>query len=165
MLNSTAQNWLKGLHISFGAAWIGAGASILLLSYVKGFPGDELYAVSAAQKFLDDRIVVPAAYGSLITGILYSWLTEWGFFKFTWVAVKWVLMVAQIVFASAWLGRWINDASAITAARKGMAPLNPAYLHDQLMIARFGPLQVAFLVVMVFVAVLKPWGKRNRRPA
>ncbi|HUW66178.1 MAG TPA: hypothetical protein VMW83_16065 [Spirochaetia bacterium] len=165
MLNSTAQNWLKGFHVLFGAAWIGAGASILLLSYVKGSHGDELYAVNAAMKLLDDKIIVPAAYGSLVTGILYSWLTDWGFFKFTWVIVKWVLMVAQIVFASAWLGPWINNAAALTAAQRGMALVNPAYLHDRLLIAWFGPLQLIFLVVMVFIGLLKPWGKRGRQPA
>lgn len=33
-------------------------------------------------------MVVPAAWLSLLTGLLESWLTTWGFFKYRWVIVK-----------------------------------------------------------------------------
>jgi uncharacterized membrane protein len=81
---------LKGFHIFFVCAWIGTALSIVLLGFVKGNTpnGDELYAVNASIKLIDDFIIIPAALGSLITGMLICWLTNWRLFKFKWVIVK-----------------------------------------------------------------------------
>jgi|GEM_PF-3627079 len=35
--------------------------------------------------------------GSLITGFLISYTTQWGFFRFRWVTVKWASIVALMV--------------------------------------------------------------------
>ena len=137
---------------------------MMLLAFVKGYTpqGDELYAVNACIKLLDDYIIIPSAFGCLITGLLICWLTNWGFIKFNWVIVKWVATVAQIIFGTFWLGPWTNNATAIADADRINALHNAIYLYDRHMNNIWGSVQVAFLVVLVFISVFKPWGKRGK---
>jgi hypothetical protein len=130
----------------------------LLIGYIAN--GDELYAFNAVIKLLDDYIIIPAAFGSLITGLLFSLFTNWGFFKFNWVTFKWVATVAQILFGTFWLGPWTNGATAIADAQRALALHNPAYLYDRQMALYFGAAQILLLILQVFISVFKPWGKR-----
>lgn len=157
--------WLKGLHIFFCCAWIGTGISMILLAFVNGHTpnGDELYAVNAAIKLLDDFIIIPSAFGTLITGLLLCWLTNWGFIKYNWVIVKWIATVAQIIFGTFWLGPWTNGAAAIADAERALALQNAMYLYFRQMNSYFGTIQVLLLIALIFVTVLKPWGKRGLR--
>lgn len=161
-VSPAGRKWLKGLHIFFACLWVGTGFSMMALAFARGHTpnGDELYAVNAGIKLLDDVLIIPAAFGSLITGILICWLTDWGFFRFNWVIFKWVSTIAQILFGTFWLGPWVNGATAIANAERAMALQNSTYLYFREMNNWFGSLQVALLVVVVFVSVIKPWGKR-----
>jgi len=159
--------WLKGFHIFFCCAWVGTGLSMVLLGLVKGHTpnGDELYAVNACIKLLDDFIIIPAAFGSLITGLLICWLTNWGFFKFNWVIFKWISTIAQILFGTFWLGPWTNGATAISDAERAITLKNQTYLYFREMNNYFGSIQVLLLIVVVFISVFKPWGKRTAEKA
>ncbi len=155
--------WLKGFHIFFGCAWIGTALSIVLIGFVKGHTpnGDELYAVNASIKLIDDFIIIPAALGSLITGLLICWLTNWGFFKFNWIIVKLILAIAQILFGTFWLGKWVNSATAISDAERAIALQNQTYLYFREMNNYFGSVQALLLIIVIFISVFKPWGVKK----
>lgn len=157
------KSWVKGFHIFFSCAWVGTGISMLLIALFKGHTpdGDELYAFNASIKLLDDYIIIPAAFGSLITGLLFSLFTNWGFFKFKWVTFKWSATVVQIFFGTFWLGPWTNEAAAISNAERVLALQNAAYIHDRQMTLYFGTAQIILLIAQVFISVFKPWGKRT----
>ncbi|OPX89877.1 MAG: hypothetical protein A4E53_01392 [Pelotomaculum sp. PtaB.Bin104] len=161
----TGRSWLKSFHIFFCCAWIGTGLSMLLLGFVKGYTpsGDELYAVNASIKLIDDFIIIPAALGSLFTGLLICWLTNWGFFKFNWIVVKWIITVAQILFGTFFLGKWVNGATAISNTERALALQNQTYLYFREMNNYFGSIQVLLLIVVVFISVFKPWGKKLKK--
>ncbi len=164
-LSQRSRAWVKGFHIFFSCAWVGTGLSMLLLAFLRSHApnGDELFAFNEAIKLLDDYIIIPAAFGSLITGLLFSLYTNWGFFKYKWVIFKWVATLAQIIFGTFWLGPWTNEATAISDVERILALQNPAYLHDKLMNSIFGSAQVALLIAQVFISVTKPWGKRGSK--
>lgn len=166
-LGPKGRAWLKGFHLLFCCAWIGTALSMLLLGFLKGHTpnGDELYAVNASIKLLDDFIIIPAAFGSLITGLLICWLTNWGFFKFNWVIFKWISTISQMIFGTFWLGPWTNGAAAISSAERVMALQNQTYLYFKEMSNYFGSIQTLLLIAVVFISVLKPWGKRNPKKA
>ncbi len=161
-LGLKGRSWLKGFHIFFSCAWIGTGLSMTLLAMMKGYTanGDELYAFNATIKLLDDFIIIPAAFGSLITGLLFSLFTNWGFFKFKWVSFKWAATVAQILFGTFWLGPWTNGATAIADAQRALAFHDPTYLYDSRMALNFGIVQILLLIAQVFVSVIKPWSRK-----
>lgn len=159
----TGKAWLKGFHIFFSCLWIGTAVSMMLLTFVRSHitNGDELWAVNTSIKLLDDFIIVPSAFGCLITGILFSWLTNWGFFKFNWIIVKYCINIAAILFGTFFLGPWVNGMEAISDAERLSALQNVTYLNYSKMNIYFGSLQAFTLILAAFISVFKPWGKRE----
>ncbi|WP_347490771.1 DUF2269 family protein [Desulfoscipio sp. XC116] len=164
-LSLKGRAWLKSFHILFCCAWVGAALSIVLLGLVKGHVpnGDELYAVNASIKLVDDYIIIPAALGSLITGLLICWLTNWGFFKHKWIIVKLVMTVGQILFGTFFLGKWTNGAAAITDMERALSLQNQTYLYFREMSSYFGSAQAFLLIVLVFISVFKPWRVKKEK--
>lgn len=154
---------LKGIHLFFVCVWLGAGVSVLVLGLMQGnfTNGDELYAMNMASKFIDEFLIIPAAIGSLLTGIIYSIFTRWGFFKFHWITFKYIVVVAQILFGSFFLASWAGGATEIIDLERSAALQNAVYLHNSKMVVYFGAVQMALLVVVIFVSIYKPWGRKK----
>ena len=158
------QRWLKGVHLFFICAWVGAAVCLVLMSFfLKAADGKELYGINRSLKFIDDFIIIPGALGCLITGILYAVFTKWGFFKHTWIIVKWIICVGGIIFGTFWLGPWLNHLVPISETRGLNALTDPVYVHNKTMNMWFGTLQAFTLVFALFVSVLKPWKKKKGR--
>lgn len=161
-LGRTARNALLGLHVLFASTWIGGVAALLLVSLVGRAPrgGDALALAREAMQWIDWVIIIPSCLGSLGTGFLFSWLTSWGFFRHWWLVIKWALTTAMILFGIFFLGPWV-DGTAKMAAERGLVALgDPAYTATALRVLGFSVVQMALLVLMLFLSTLKPLGKR-----
>lgn len=159
--------WLKGFHLVAVACWIGGALSLLALYFLKAgvADGGELYGINRSIHHVDMNIVVlPGAIGSLATGLAYSLFSNWGFFRHRWITVKWIATLSAIIFGTFWLGPW-ETAMMEISGRIGIAALqDSAYLRNQYLNFFFGSLQVAVLIVLVFVSIFKPW-KQGRGAA
>ncbi len=162
MMGSTGQKCLKGFHILFGCAWASCGVSLTLMSlFIRPTDGLQLHGVDMAKKFIDDVLVAPAAIGCLLTGVMYSVFTRWGWFKHRWIIVKWCINVFGVVFGTFWLARWLNTLPPISQA-EGMAALsNPIYVQAKTMNLWGGAFQNLTVVAAVFISVFKPWKSRR----
>lgn len=156
---------LKGIHLFFICAWLGAGLSVLVLGLIQGnfTNGDEIYAVNAASTFIDEYLIIPSAVATLVTGIVYSIFTRWGFFKHKWITFKYIVVVAQILFGALFLGSWSNTVTEIVDIERGAALQNSVYLHSSEMLLYWGAAQMTLLVVVIFISIYKPWGKRKEK--
>lgn len=161
-LGQRGRGWLKGFHILLVCAWMGTAFSMMLISMLKGFTskGDELYAYNLAIKLMDDYIIIPAAIGTLVTGLIFSLFTNWGFFKHKWITFKWIVTVSLILFGTFWLGPWTNGATAIADAERALALQNQTYIYNRNMANIFGSAQALILIVVIFISVFKPWKKK-----
>ena len=160
-LSARGQRWLKAIHIFFAAIWVGAGVSLLMMQgFLSATDGKMLYGVDVSMKFVDDFIIIPGAFGSLLSGLAYSLFTPWGFFRHRWVTVKWIINVGGILFGTYWLGPWLNSMPPISGDLGLAALQDPTYTHNKAMSLCFGPIQVGSLVLAVFLSTLKPWKKR-----
>jgi len=65
-------------------------ALILHSFFLKTSNPNTLLGITLTLKFIDDYILMPCAIGTFITGLLYSLLTNWGWFKHNWITVKWI---------------------------------------------------------------------------
>lgn len=156
--------WLNSVHVVFASIWLGAAVSMVVVMLTRNpASGDERYAMDSMLTMIDDFVIIPAAIGSLLTGLLISWLTDWGFFTFKWVTVKWIATVAMIIFGTFWLGPWLNGMEAIVEIERGAAIHNATYVYNQQMNMLAGPIQAALLVFLVVISVLKPWKKWRSR--
>lgn len=155
--------WLKALHIFLASVWIGTGISLLALGLFKGTVanGDELYGVYFSKKLLDDFLIIPSAFGTLITGALIAWLTNWGFLKYKWIIFKWVVGIGQVLLGMFFLGPWGNGATAIVQAERAQALYNEQFLYFTKMSMSLSFVQLLLIIIVVYVSVFKPWGKRN----
>lgn len=165
-LGASGQKWLKIAHLFFVCIWVGPGVTLVAMQLALA-PGPEgtggmLHGIDTAMKFVDDYLIIPGAFGCLITGFLYSLLTNWGFFRHGWITVKWIITVGGILFGTFYLGPWIN-ALPPASQELGLEALgDPAYLHNKTMNLIWGPVQVASLLFAVAISVLKPWKAKPR---
>ena len=163
VLGATGKQILKSTHLMVSVIWLGAAISMNMLrvGWTPATNGD-LYAVDHAIAVIDNWVVVPAAFASVITGLLESWLTTWGFFKFRWVSVKWILTLAAMVFAPLFIAPLDRDIQAISQVQGLLALQNPLYQQYRLLYTIFGVSLIAVLIFMSVISTLKPWTSRDR---
>jgi hypothetical protein len=161
-LGPTGKQWLKSIHLIVSVIWMGAAISmnVLRFAWVPTADGD-LYAVDHAISVIDNWVVVPAAWASLLTGLFESWLTTWGFFKYRWVTLKWIGTVAMMVYAPVFLSQWDRQIEAISRVEGLLALQNPAYLQARLMYTLSGITFIALLGFLSLISTLKPWTKMD----
>lgn len=156
------KNWVLSFHIGFAALWTGTVISMLLIA-LKNQSTDNaevLFALNAIINLLDDVVVIPAAIGSVVTATILCWQTNYGFFKFYWVIVKWILTTGLIIVGTFWLGPWGKATEAI-ARTDGMGAIeNPLYQFDANGVLIGSIVQVSFLFGIIVISTLKPWGRR-----
>lgn len=163
-LSPDGQKILKMFHILFAVMWIGSGLAMITLMFLSApANGSELYMRSYVLKIIDDFLLIPGAVGCLFTGLFYGLFTKWGFFRHRWLAVKWVMTVAQILFGTFVLGPWVNGNVEICRVLGEAAMSDPGLLHNLAMSKTWGTAQVALLLPYIVISVKKPWkGKAVR---
>ncbi|NLD38413.1 MAG: hypothetical protein GX654_16245 [Desulfatiglans sp.] len=152
--------WLKGFHMIAVSCWVGGAVSLILLYFLKNGVDDRgvLYGINRSIHHIDMAvIVIPGAFGSLVTGLIYSAFSSWGFFRHKWMIFKWIVTVAAILFGTFFLGPWETNMMEISG-KIGLASLNdPEYLYNEKMNLIFGAIQALLLIATIFVSIFKPW--------
>lgn len=164
MLNTTMKRILLSIHILLATIWLGGLAVILLLVHTKtGIAnGDELAAVDRNIFYIHEYAVTNAMFGFVYTGLCFSLFTQWGGFKFHWVALKWVILFCFGLVITAVITPEINSMAAISDAYRADALTNPAYLQSVANVILFTWIELAILIAVVILSVFKPWGVRRQ---
>ena len=163
-LKSTGLKWLKGFHLVAVSCWVGGAISLILLYFLKSgvTEGGVLYGINQSIHHVDKLVVViPGAFGCLVTGLLYSSFSHWGFLKHPWMIYKWVVTTSAILFGTFFLGPWETTMMQISEKLRPTSLNDQAYLYNERMNIIFGTIQVLILLVTIFISVLKPW-KRTK---
>jgi uncharacterized membrane protein len=163
-LGAKGLRWLKGFHLIAVSCWIGGALSLLLLYFLKKdvADGGVLFGINQSIHHVDMALVViPGAFGCLLTGLVYSVFSNWGFFRHNWLIFKWIVTVAAILFGTFWLGPWETTMMEISGNLGQQALQDRAYLYSQRMNLFFGTLQCSVLIVTVFISIFKPWKKKK----
>jgi len=155
---------LKMFHLFFASAWI-IGAIGMLIVLVTSHPetGDELYMRSRVLQIIDDYLIIGGAFGSLITGLIYSIWTNWGFFKHRWLIVKWCFTILQMLFGTFVLGPFINGNVEIADRLRDAAFTDPQFLSNMEGTLLWGSVQTFILLMYIIISVQKPWKKAKTK--
>jgi uncharacterized membrane protein len=159
-LKAKQLRWLKAFHLIAVSCWVGGAIALVLMYFLKDgvTDGGVLHGINKSIHHVDMLVVViPGAFGCLLTGLLYSSLSNWGFFKHKWLIFKWVVTVAAILFGTFFLGPWETQMMEISGELGISSLADQAYLYNERMNIFFGVIQTLLLIVTVFVSVLKPW--------
>jgi len=154
---------LLSIHIALNAVWIGAIAIILFLLLGKDdVPnGDQLSALHSTIFTIHDTVVMNVALLSAVTGILFSLFTNWGFFRFRWIIVKWASVSALCLLMTLNIAPALNGMAAMTDVERNEALVNPLYRQYESESIIFLFLELAGLISIIPVSVFKPWGQRT----
>lgn len=148
--------WLKTLHLAFVCLWVGGALGVMVVQNGGG-TAEALHGRDVAARLVDDFVVIPGAMGSLLTGLIYSLFTPWGFFKHRWVAVKWFITLYGVLFGTFFLGPWLNSLAPISAKLGGGALADYAYTRARDLNSLWGGIQISTLLFALAISVLKPW--------
>ena len=165
-LKSKGLKWLKGFHLAAVSCWVGGGVALILLYFLKSgvTDGNVLYGINKSIHHVDIAVVViPGAMGCLVTGLIYSIFSRWGFFKHIWLTIKWAVTIAAILFGTFFLGPWETKMMEISGTF-GISSLSmKEYLYTQNMNLIFGSIQVFILIIIIFISVFKPWKSKKAK--
>lgn len=154
---------LKIFHLLGVSCWVGGAVAMILLNLYSAGATREgmLYGMNFSSHVVDMWVVVTLGLGTCaFTGLLYGLLAPWGFFRQRWVAVKW--LVTAICFASGWLflGRWEAVLLELSEAAGNAALREAAYTQVRALHLAGSLGQLALLVFLVALSVVRPWKGR-----
>ncbi|MDG9720278.1 DUF2269 domain-containing protein [Streptomyces sp. DH24] len=155
-LNRPARRATLVVHVSASAGWLGLTLGLLALAVTATTTRDPVTVEASvrAMKLFADRLLLPVALLTLVSGLVLSLGTSWGLARHRWVWTKFWLTLATTTATAFALRPGVN--AAVTAAAGGEGLPDPG---DVL----FGPIvSLTAYVFMTAVSVLKPWGLTGR---
>ncbi len=161
--NVNVMKVLKIFHILFGIMWIGgvmALVSIMLGTQPQGV--EQMYAVAKDHLVIDKFFLIPGGIGIVVTALIYSIFTKWGFFKVKWVGVKWVLTVILVLIGKIYMGVTIEknmDYAGMMLIES--LPAEP-FLANVRNVAIAGIVQLVGFAAILILSVWKPWVKSGK---
>jgi len=165
-LSPKGRKWALSVHLVFVGTWFGSAIAMVLLIAARPrefASGEALAAYCNSVAMIDDWIIIAAAGGTWLSGSFLAWRTNWGFFKWYWVAWKFLSTTAMVLFGATCLGPWITETASI-AGSAGLDALQDARFQTVSKRSLIcGIAQIIVLAGIFFVSVFKPWGKRPTR--
>lgn len=161
-LSNKGQRILKIIHLVCVIAWVGSAIIMNVLRHlvnVKDAPG--MYYMAEILEAIDMKILVPGAVACLLTGLVYSICTPWGFVKHRWVAVKWVLTILMIALGTFFMGPLIEENTIIGSSLMEGQGNAAVYWENVAASAKWGAFQLCLLTFTIIISVIKPW-KRDK---
>jgi hypothetical protein len=157
-LNPKGLKILKMIHLISASLWLGGAVGLTLINILLtgGDSGGEILGHNQTAKLIDDLVIIPGAIGCLLTGLLYSLFSNWGFFKYLWLGLKWVLTVSCIIFGTFFLDPRINGLPPISREFGIDALVNPVYVSNVKALAIGGFIQLFLILIMLYLSVFKP---------
>jgi hypothetical protein len=144
-------------HVTFSVGWLGAVAAYLAPAVV-GLTSKDVETVRACHivmALMGWYVIVPLAFGALLTGLVQSLLTEWGLVRHYWVATKLGLSLLGTVILVMHMRGSVGKLAGLTP--EALATANGGHLKLHLLVHAIGGLVV--LLVATTLSIFKPWGK------
>lgn len=157
------KKWLKSIHLIAAGIWITTGLVMFLVHFMSGdlTSGDQVHLLNKIIYFIDMKILVPSAIICLLTGWMYSHLTQWGYFKHGWMIFKWIITVLIIVLGTVFSEPWISNMVKISGDLGLDAMHNSDYLWYERSHNILGVCMTSTLIIAVFISIFKP--KKSRK--
>jgi hypothetical protein len=158
--------WLRAFHFFFMGLFMGVVISELVIIASAGSTQSDggLQTMYQIPDILD-IVVGPAGSGIIITGLLLSWLTPWGFFKHKWVVYKIAGTVVYLLISFTLVHPLVGKLAALAEVEGLRALQNPEYISAWNWVIILLTVCTLLLISAVFVSVFKPWRRREAAEA
>lgn len=158
-LTAFQQKLLKTIHLITASVWLSSVMTLMLLPVIskKITTGDEFYMYNLVYYFIDMFILTPAAVFTLLTGLIYSVFTKWGFIKHGWLVYKWIITLFIIITGTFYLGPLVEKLLEISNDKRLAALEDQFYLQGEMIGIYASVINYVLLILAVIVSVYKPW--------
>lgn len=149
---------MKTFHVLFACLWTGAVAAVVLIFWFTDTNASREIILHSSWLIdqIDRFIIIPSSILCYGFGLLLSWQSHWGFFKFKWIAVKLILGTLLILFGIIFLGPWVM-ASDVLLAQGNFTD----YQQIQAKLGVSMTVQLFVILVVIIISTTKPWGRLN----
>lgn len=144
--------------------WVVGVIAMGVVGFISPESGDELHMMLSVNRHIDDTLVIPGAMATVLTALIYGICTNWGFFKHTWIMVKWIASITVITVGTFYFNAKMERCVEITALSRDAALTNPELVGNMQITLTGTFFQAAVLVALVIISVFKPWKKKNALP-
>ena len=155
---------LKAMHLICLGLVMGTAAGVLAslrLMYTRGDNLDHLTA-DLFQASLVNGLFMWALYGLLATSITFSLFSSWGFFRHTWIVLKWVGLALMVFFIANWLIPAVDGMAALSDGLYSIPDAGEQYSNLFRQAATMASLVIGIGVILVGISVFKPFGLLQR---
>ncbi|MFN4315343.1 MAG: hypothetical protein ACK4E0_13665 [Chitinophagaceae bacterium] len=143
-------------HITFSVGWFGAVAGFLALA-IAGLTSENPQIVVSSYISMDLItwfVIVPACFGTLLTGVIQSLATQWGLFRYYWILVKFLLTIVATIVLLVHMQPIQYMAEMVSGTTISDSDLRGLRIQ---LIADAGAALLVLLVATT-LSVYKPWG-------
>ncbi|HYE89334.1 MAG TPA: hypothetical protein VEA16_23450 [Vicinamibacterales bacterium] len=161
---TSVQKWRRlalTTHIAASVGWLGAIVAFLGIAIAALLARDEprIRALGESMQIVGWSVIVPFSIASLLSGLLQSWLTPWGFFRHYWVVAK--LLITVVASGLLLLHMRVVDTIALAAA-SGAVDGHHLQAPKMQVVADAGA-AVLVLLIAIGLSVYKPAGATGDR--
>lgn len=110
---------------------------------------------------ISDYVVKVGAQGTILLGAVYGFFTRWGFIKHKWLALKWLLFIAQTFIGILIVDKLMISNLTLLETEKVLALTDPIFIHNHYL--RFYVVigQIGLTLIALILSVLKPGRSRT----
>jgi hypothetical protein len=144
-------------HITFSIGWLGAVVVFLVIAIAGLISQDEQVVRSAylTLKLIGWFVIVPFCLASLLTGVVESLFTPWGFFRYYWIVVKLFLTIVATIVLLLHMQpiSYLADIALVTTLS------NTQFRGLRIQFVADAGAALLVLLVITTISVYKPWGR------
>lgn len=151
---------LTAVHLICLGLVMGAAAGVLAslrLMYTRGDNLDHLTA-DLFQASLVNGLFIWALYGLLATAIAFSLFSSWGFFRHTWIALKWLGLALMVLCSVNWLIPAVDGMAALSDGLYSIPDAGEQYSSLFRQAFTMACVVIGIGVILVGLSVFKPFG-------
>lgn len=122
---------------------------------------DDVYMTYKVFNIISDNVVKIGAQGTILLGAIYGFFTRWGFIKHKWLALKWLLFIAQTFIGILVVDKLMVTNLALLESEKVLALSNPVFMHNHYLRLYVVIGQIGLTLFALVLSVLKPGRSRT----
>lgn len=152
---------LRMLHFLLIVLFLGgilSSLALLLKLDLSNF--DDVYFSYKSFSIISDHIVKIGAQGTILVGAVYGFFTRWGFIKHKWLALKWLLFIAQTFIGILVFDRLMVANLGLLETEKALVLSNLIFIHNHYLRLYVVIGQIGLTLVALVLSVLKPGSSR-----
>lgn len=161
-LTPVGMKTVKTLHLIAVVMWLGGCLAMGLIALIPTDDPVSKLALLNVSELIDYAILIPGAVATVLTGAIYGIWSKWGFFRHTWLTVKWIVSIAIILIGTFFFHPFSLEMIDILQSPAPDATATNILAVDAA-ILRWCGLQAIALMLLIPVSVFKPW-KRTPSP-